>query len=115
MKELTEDILDPNLVSGKLIDLEELEDICRGSNFRIDKITEQPNETWDECEEKVVEVIRDQWNIGNLVDKRKYNRPRPIIFELNKFKDKQKIRCNVKKLKSTGIYIYEDLVTTQCL
>ena len=38
----------------------------------------------------------------------KRNRPRTIIFKLNKFKDKQKILENVRNLKDTGIFIYED-------
>ena len=40
--------------------------------------------------------------------KHKRNRPRTIIFKLNKFKDKQKILRNARNLKDTGIFIYED-------
>ena len=40
--------------------------------------------------------------------KHKRNRPRTIIFKLNKFKDKQKILQNARNLKDTGIFIYED-------
>ena len=35
-------------------------------------------------------------------------RPRTIICRLTKFKEKQKILTNVKVLKDTGIFIYED-------
>ena len=35
-------------------------------------------------------------------------RPRTIISRLTKFKEKQKILINVKVLKDTGIFIYED-------
>ena len=34
--------------------------------------------------------------------------PHTIICQLNKFKDKQQILNNAKKLRDTGIYIYED-------
>ena len=35
-------------------------------------------------------------------------RPRTVICRFNKFKDKQQILNNAKKLRDTGIYIYED-------
>ena len=34
--------------------------------------------------------------------------PRTIICQLNKFKDKQQILNNAKKLRDTDIFIYED-------
>ena len=40
--------------------------------------------------------------------KRKGTRSRMIICKFLRFKDKQKILQNVKKLKNTDIYIYED-------
>ena len=36
------------------------------------------------------------------------DRPRTAACRLNRFKDKQRILNNVKKLKNTSIYIYED-------
>ena len=36
------------------------------------------------------------------------NRPRSIICKITKFKDKKFILINAKKLKDTGIFIYED-------
>ena len=36
------------------------------------------------------------------------DRPRTVVCRLNRFKDKQRILNNAKKLKNTGIYIYED-------
>ena len=109
MKEFTEDLLDLNLASDKLI---ELEDTSRRNNLRIDGITEQPNETWKEY----MELNKNKLNMENVTDidrcrrmsKHKDHRPRAIIFRLNKFKDKQKILRNPKKFKGTKIYIYED-------
>ena len=54
-----------------------------------------------------MEVIKDKLNIENLIDidrghcmgKHQDNRPWAIIFKLSKFKGKQKILRNVKKLK----------------
>ena len=54
MKELQNDHLDPNQVSEKLI---ELEDRSQRNNLRIDGLTENTNETWDDQEQKVQEVL----------------------------------------------------------
>ena len=112
MKEITEDLLDSDKVSSKLI---ELEDRSRRNNLRIDGIAEDQNESWHECEEKVLEVIKGKLEIQDPIEidrchrmgKHKRNRPRTIIFKLNKFKDKQKILRNARNLKDTGIFIYE--------
>ena len=44
---LEDDLLDPNKVSKKLI---ELEDRFQRNNLRFDGLTEDPNKTWDEYE-----------------------------------------------------------------
>ena len=36
------------------------------------------------------------------------DRPRTVVCRINRFKDKQHILNNAKKLKNTGIFIYED-------
>ena len=45
MKELENDLLDPNEVSEKLI---EIEDRSRRNNLRIDGLIENKNETWND-------------------------------------------------------------------
>ena len=57
VKDIEEDLLDPEEVSSKLI---ELEDRSRRNNLRIDGIEEKPNETWEECEEKVQQMIKEE-------------------------------------------------------
>ena len=107
------DLLDPNDVSEKLI---ELEDRFRRNNLRFDGLTEDTNETWDDCERKIQKILSDKLEITEDVEierchrmeKRKGNRPRTIICKFLRFKDKQKILKNAKKLKNSGIYIYED-------
>ena len=62
------------------------------------------------------EVIKEKLEIQDQIEidrchrmgRHKRNRPRIIIFKLNKFKDKQKILQNTRNLKVTGIFIYED-------
>ena len=110
MKEIAEDLLDSEKVSSKLI---ELEDRARRINLRIDGIAEDQNESWHECEEKVLEVIKEKLELQDpleidrchLMGKHKRNRTRTILFKLNKFKDKQKVLRNTRNLKDTGTFI----------
>ena len=113
VRSIERDLLDPNDVSEKLI---ELEDRSRRNNLRFDGLTEDTNETWDDCERKIQKILSDKLEITEDVEierchcmgKRKENRPRTIIYRFLRFKDKQKILKNAKKLKNSGIYIYED-------
>ena len=50
LQELGEDVLDPDYVTNKLI---ELEDRSHRNNIRINGIEDDQNETWDSCEEKL--------------------------------------------------------------
>ena len=96
----------------------QLEDRSRRNNLRIDGIKEEPNETWEACEKKIQDVIADKMGMesGVEIDRRhrigprktKTDRPRTVVCRLNRFKDKQRILNNAKKLKDMGIYIYED-------
>ena len=121
LQELGEDVLDPDYVTNKLI---ELEDRSRRNNIRIDGIEDDQNETWDSCEEKVQKLIKKKLGLENEVEierchrmknknkdqsnNERRSRPRTIVCKLLRFKDKQKIIQNSKKLKNTGIFVYED-------
>ena len=64
MQVLEDDLLDPNEVSKKLT---ELEDRSPRNNLRFDGLMEDPNETQDDCERKVQDVILNKLNIeGNI-------------------------------------------------
>ena len=107
MQVLEDDLLDPNEVSKKLI---ELEDSSRRNNLSFDGQTEDPNETWDDFERKVQDVLLNSLNIeGNIeIDrchrfgKRRGSRPLTIVCRFLRFEDKQKILQNAKKLKMRG-------------
>lgn len=114
VKVIEEDLLDPEDVSSKLI---ELEDRSRRNHLRIDGIEEVPNETWEECEESVQEMIREKLGINENIEidrchrmqkQKNQNRLRTIICRITKYKDKQKVLRNAKYLKGSGIYVYED-------
>ena len=54
MKELEKNLLNPNKVLEKLI---ELEDRSQRNNLHIDDLTENTNETLNDCEKKIQEVL----------------------------------------------------------
>ena len=65
LQELGEDVLDPDYVTNKLI---ELEDRSRRNNIRIDGIEDDRNETWDSCEEKVQKLFKEKLGLKNEVE-----------------------------------------------
>ena len=119
VKAIEDDLLNAEEVSAKLIKLEER---SLRNNFRIDGIKEEPNETWEACEKKIQNIIEDKLGIDSDVEidrchrigprktktGQNRDRSRTVICRLNRLKEKQRILNNVKKLKNTGIYIYED-------
>ena len=118
IKSIEKDLLDPDDVTAKLF---ELEDRSSRNNLRIDGLQETPNETWKTCEEKVQEILKNNLGFAAEVEidrchrfksrnqsGQHQRRPLTIICRFNKFKDKQQIRNNAKKLRDTGIYIYEN-------
>lgn len=106
-----------------------LEDRTRRCNLRIDGITEKDYETWDETESKVQEIFKEKLHLEHNIEierahrmKRRPNnsnnnnnqnedkspRPKTVILKLLRYKDKELILKNAKKLKGTGIFINED-------
>ena len=77
-------------------------------------------ETWERCEEKAQQVIKEQLGIKDEVEidcchrmkdrsnNARNSSPLTIICRLLRFKGKQRIIGSSKKLKNTGIFIYED-------
>ena len=118
IKSIEKDFLDPDDASAKWV---ELEDRSWRNNLRIDGFQETPNETWKTCEEKVQEVLKNNLGFATEMEIDRCHRvkscnqsgqhqghPHTIICQLNKFKDKQQILNNAKKLRDTDIFIYED-------
>ena len=114
IKGIEDDLLDPDNVISKLI---ELEDRSRRNNLRVDGIKEKPNETWDDCKIKIQRLIKNKLKINEHIEidrchrlskKKNQNCPGTIICRITKFKEKQKILKKIKVLKNTGIFIYED-------
>ena len=115
LREIEDDLLDPTFVMEKLT---ELEDRSRRNNVRIDGIPETPNETWENCEEEVRKIIKNKLDITDDIEidrchcmvkfQKNKSKPRTVVCKFLRSKDKHKVLLNAKKLKDTGIFIYED-------
>ena len=114
-REIEDHLLDPTFVMEKLT---ELEDRSRQNNVRIDSIPEKPNETWENCKKEVRKIIRNKLDITDDIEidrchhmgkfQRNKSITRTVFCKVLRFKDKHKVLLNAKKLKDTGIFIYED-------
>ena len=114
---MDEDLLDPDFVTEKLI---EFEDRSQRNNLRIDGVEETPNEIWDVCEEKFQSIIKEELEITVEIEfdlchrtgkfQKNQSKSRTIVCRFLRFKDKEKILKNSKKLKDTGIFILKTFV-----
>ncbi len=93
------------------------EDYSRRNNLRFDGLDESPNETWEETQVKIQQLLRDKLEIGTIQLERaprvgsKFSstRPRTIVARFSKFEDRQSTLRNSAELKNANIYINEDL------
>jgi len=94
-----------------------LEDRSRRNNLKIDGIKEMDKETWDDCEKRIKEVLKNNLKMDGIEIERAHRlgrkdhnkqRPRTIIFKLSSWKQKQRILKNRNKLRHTGMFINED-------
>ena len=99
-------------IHNKLV---ELEDRSRQNNVRTDRIKEHYKESWEECERRVHSMLKERLDIENVEIERAHRagrksriKPRTIVCELLRFKDKQIILTKAKLLKGTNIFIHED-------
>ena len=78
-------------------------------------------ETWSQCENKVKDILVDHLEITKEVEIERAHRlgqknrhgnskPRPIIIKCLRFKDKQEILQNTKKLEGTNYGVSEDFI-----
>ena len=115
LREIKDDLLDPTFVLEKLI---ELENRSRRNNVRIDGVPEISYKTWESCEEEVRKIIINKVDITDDTEldrchrmgkfQRNKSKPRTVVCKFLRSKDKHKVLQNGKKLKNSGIFIYED-------
>ena len=94
--------------------MREMEDRSRR---RFDGIEEVNGETWDDTEERVLNLLENRLQIKDVRIERadrifrkgkNSTKPRSIIIKLLDYKDKKLILDSAKKRKGSGVYIYED-------
>ena len=96
-----------------------LEDRTRRCNLRIDGIVENDHESWEQTEDKVKKLFKDKLKLENGIEIERAHRmkqrpgndasrPKTIILKLLRYKDKELILKNAKKLKDSGVFINED-------
>ena len=95
--------------------LRTLEDRNRRNNLRIEGMTENRNETWEDTTEKVQKIFKNKLGVENVeierahrTGERKGEKPRSIVLKLLRYQDKEKILKERKKLKGSDIYVNED-------
>ena len=101
-------------IRRKLVDLE---DRSRRNNLRILGIKEDPRESWEECENKIYNLLGEklEMNTSNITIERAHcvgensnDKERAIVVQFSFYKEKINILRNYKKLKGTKISIFED-------
>ena len=101
-------------IRRKLVDLE---DSSRRNNLRILGIEEDPRESWEECENKIHDLLEEELEmdtsnitIGRVhrVEEKSNDKKRAIVVQFSFYKDKINILKNCKKLKGTKISISKD-------
>lgn len=110
-------------VNKSLISLSEKSDYnesqSRRNNLIFDGIQESESETWSDSEAKVKKLLSEKLGIDHQKielerahrtgkTSSEATRPRPIVAKFLRFKDKQEVLSNAKKLAGTNIYINED-------
>ena len=100
---------------GKKIDY--LENQSRQNNILFEGIPESPNETWDDTEAKVHDLLKSKLGFTEKPDIERAHRigafrtsqQRPVIVKFNRYKDRAAVLKNAKNLKGTSIYAKDDV------
>ena len=101
-------------IHRKLVDLE---DRSRRNNLRILGIKEEPRESWEECEDKIYDLLEEklEMDTSNItielayrIGEKSNDKESAIVVQLSFYKDKINILKNCKKFKRTKISIFKD-------
>ena len=93
--------------------VDDLEGRSKRNNVIIHGIPRPDNETWQECEETVRDMITDKLEVGQEIRFDRVHRlnskaTSPIVARLTFFKDKERVLKAKQKLRGTDIFIGED-------
>ena len=93
-----------------------LENQSRRNNVIFDGIQEDVNETWQDSERKVNEILEESMNLDGLVIERAHRvgkprspRGRLVVVKFLNYKDREEVLRNAKNLKGTDVYVREDV------
>ena len=98
--------------------LDDLEDRSRRNNIKIEGLPEADGgENWEQTAANVSKLIKDKLEItedilierAHRVGQKSSTRPRSVIAKFLRFRDREAVLKNSKKLKGTNIYVNEDL------
>ena len=92
-----------------------MENQSRRQNLLFHNIPRKPNETWDDCESAVRDVLKNRLKItADVMIDRAHRVGTAIVARLQNYKDKNLILRNARKLKNqdTNIGISEDFSST---
>ena len=106
--------------------MEYLENQSRRNNVRVDGIPEEDNETREETEAKVKQVLKDELNLPSAPDierahrvgkssrrpasaQNSASRPRTIVCRLRDWKERETILKCARRIKPDNIFVKEDL------
>lgn len=104
--------------------LEYLENQSRRNNVRVDGIPEVDNETWEDTEAKVKQVLKDELDLASVPDVERAHRvgksrrtsaqgsasrPRTIVCRLRDWKERETILKCARRIKPDNIFVKEDL------
>ena len=98
-----------------------LENQSRRNNLRFEGFLEDDNETWDETEAKVKDVLVEKLNFESAPEIERAHRtdrprrhdgtskPRTVVCKFTSYKAKEAILKKARRIKSEGLNIFEDL------
>ena len=120
--------IDLDYVNDSLSELQEtiseMENRSRRNNVRVHGVTEEKGETWEDCENKVLEILRDEIEIEDVTIERAHrvkpcqneknnkgkDSSRTTVCKLPYYKDKTQILQKCHHLTGTSYYINEDFI-----
>ena len=124
MNEMCDYQIYPDYANDSLSELQEkiseMEDRSHRNNIQVDGVTEEKGEMWEDCEYKVLEILRDKLEIEDVTiesahrvkpyqnkknNKGKASPPRTIVCKLLNYKDKTQILRKCNRLTGTSYYI----------
>ena len=91
-----------------------VEDSSRRSSLRFRGVPEQPWETWEQCQARILRILKEKMDISpeieraHRIGKRERGIIREVIVKFLRFPDKEYIFNNRHRLSSSGIFVKED-------